>query len=83
MVDLQVFGDKLQTDHWRVEYFDDEGSCFVTVFSGQQAEARARAYHDALSDRTVNCAECRASGSAVGASPAVTAAKLGGALTGR
>jgi hypothetical protein len=29
------------------------GSCFVTGFSGPHAEARARAYHDALRNGTV------------------------------
>lgn len=33
---------------WRVEYQDDDGSCFVTIFSGPQAQARARAYYAAL-----------------------------------
>jgi hypothetical protein len=32
----------------RIEYFDDDGSCFVTIFSRPHAEPRARAYHEAL-----------------------------------
>ena len=31
-----------------VEYFDDDGACYVTVFAGPQAERRARDYFEAL-----------------------------------
>ena len=33
---------------WRVEYFDDDGACYVTMFAGPKAEKRARDYFDAL-----------------------------------
>jgi hypothetical protein len=29
---------------WRVEYFDADGGCYVTVFAGPAAEKRARDY---------------------------------------
>jgi hypothetical protein len=31
---------------WNVEQFDDDGSCLMAVFSGPDAEARAREYAD-------------------------------------
>ena len=34
---------------WRVEYFDDDGGCYVAIFAGPAAEQRARDYRDALS----------------------------------
>jgi len=43
-----VFEDKAETGDWRVEYFDTDGGCYVTIFAGPEAEARARAYHAAL-----------------------------------
>jgi hypothetical protein len=33
---------------WRVEYFDEEGGRYVTIFAGPAAEPRARAYRNAL-----------------------------------
>jgi hypothetical protein len=33
---------------WRVEYQDDDGACYVTIFAGQAAERRARDYFYAL-----------------------------------
>jgi hypothetical protein len=48
---VYVFEDKKQPGDWRVEYFDDDGGCYVTIFCGPMAQARARAYHGAL----VNC----------------------------
>jgi hypothetical protein len=47
-LDLSVREDKEAPGDWRVEYFDHDGSCFVTIFAGPHAEARARAYHEAL-----------------------------------
>lgn len=32
--------------HWHVEAIDDEGRVFVAVFSGPEAEGRAREYAD-------------------------------------
>lgn len=60
---LQVFEDREQPGDWRVEYVDDDGGCYVTIFAGPAAEQRARAYFDALqggalkvvcADRVVN-----------------------------
>ena len=46
--DVTVVEDRDGTGEWRVEYFDDDGACYVRVFSGPQAERRARDYFDAL-----------------------------------
>src|SRR2546430_8663668 len=32
---------------WRVEYFDSDGACYITIFTGQAPELRAR-YYDAI-----------------------------------
>jgi hypothetical protein len=48
MTDLKLFEDKASPGAWRVEYFDDDGGCYVTVFGGPQAEDRARDYYAAL-----------------------------------
>lgn len=45
---IQVFQDRAGLPEWRVEYFDTEGGCYVTAFSGPEAERRARAYGEAL-----------------------------------
>ena len=44
----QVFEDRIVSGQWRVEYFDDDGGCYVTIFAGPAAEQRARDYGDAL-----------------------------------
>jgi hypothetical protein len=36
------------TGAWRVEYFDGDGGCYVTVIAGPKAERRAPDYFDAL-----------------------------------
>ena len=46
--DVTVIEDRDGTGEWRVEYFDDDGACYVTVFAGPQAERRARDYFEAL-----------------------------------
>jgi hypothetical protein len=43
--DILVFEDGAE---WRVEYFDEDGGCYVTVFSGPEAAQRALDYHSAL-----------------------------------
>jgi hypothetical protein len=48
-----VFEDKKEKGEWRVEYFDDEGGCFVTIFAGPEAQQRATDYHDALKSGTL------------------------------
>jgi hypothetical protein len=39
---------------WWVEYFDDDGGCYVTIFSGPEREARARDYFHALKSKRLN-----------------------------
>ena len=46
--DTLVFEDRDQAGEWRVEYFDEDGGCYVTIFAGPGAEKRARDYGDAL-----------------------------------
>jgi hypothetical protein len=46
--EVSVIEDRDGTGEWRVEYFDDDGACYVTVFAGPKAEKRARDYFDAL-----------------------------------
>jgi hypothetical protein len=33
--------------NWRVEYFDDDGAGYMTIFAGQETESRARDYFEA------------------------------------
>jgi hypothetical protein len=33
---------------WRVEYFDNDGGCYVTIFAGPEPERRARDYFRAM-----------------------------------
>jgi hypothetical protein len=51
--ELMLFEDKTEEDEWRVEYYDDDGGCYVTIFAGPGAEQRARDYHAALKDGTL------------------------------
>jgi hypothetical protein len=46
--DVTVFADRHGNGDWRVEWFDDDGACYVTIFAGEAAEQRARAYFGAL-----------------------------------
>ena len=45
---VAVFEDRHGSGEWRVEYNDDDGGCYVTVFAGPEAERRAREYFAAL-----------------------------------
>jgi hypothetical protein len=45
---VTVIEDSDSTRDWRVEYFDDDGGCYVTMFAGPKAEQRARDYFTAL-----------------------------------
>jgi hypothetical protein len=38
---------------WRVEYQDDDGGCYVTIFAGPAAARRARGYFEALKARVL------------------------------
>jgi hypothetical protein len=40
--EVSVNEDRSGTGEWRVEYFDDDGGCYVTIFAGPAAERRAR-----------------------------------------
>jgi hypothetical protein len=46
--EVSVREDRDGTGKWRIEYFDADGGCYVTVFAGPKAERRARDYFDAL-----------------------------------
>lgn len=48
MLGLVVAQDPVHATEWRVEYFDADGGCYVTIFSGPEAEQRARGYHAML-----------------------------------
>lgn len=39
-----AFQDRKVSSDWRVEAFDDDGRCFVTIFSGPDAKQRAEEY---------------------------------------
>src|SRR6478736_9903151 len=46
--EVWVNEDRFGTGEWRVEYFDDDGGCYVTIFAGPAAERRARDYFNSL-----------------------------------
>jgi hypothetical protein len=46
--DIIVFEDRQREGEWRIEYFDDDGGCYVAVFAGPGAQRRAQDYADAL-----------------------------------
>jgi hypothetical protein len=46
--EVAVHEDRYGSSEWRVEYFDDDGGCYVTIFAGPSAEQRARDYFAAL-----------------------------------
>jgi hypothetical protein len=46
--EVSVNEDRTGTGDWRVEYFDDDGGCYVTIFAGPAAESRARDYFTSL-----------------------------------
>ncbi len=43
-MEYQAFEDRKQVGDWRVEAFDDDGRCFVTIFAGPDARRRAEEY---------------------------------------
>jgi hypothetical protein len=52
--DISAFEDREEEEgEWRVEYFDDDGGCYVAVFAGPAAERRARDYCEALKAGTL------------------------------
>ena len=42
--EVSVNEDRHGSGEWRVEYFDDDGGCYVTIFTGPASEKRARDY---------------------------------------
>jgi len=52
-VGVRLFEDRVEEGIFRVEYNDDDGGSYVTIFAGPAAERRARAYFDALKAGTL------------------------------
>ena len=50
--EVSVNEDRSGTGEWRVEYFDDDGGCYVTIFAGPAAERRARDSRSASRSRS-------------------------------
>jgi hypothetical protein len=46
--EVSVHEDRYGNGEWRVEYFDDDGGCYVTIFAGPESEPRARDYFRAM-----------------------------------
>ncbi len=46
--DLALAADLEFEGAWRVEYFDSDGACYITIFTGQEPEPRARDYYDTI-----------------------------------
>jgi hypothetical protein len=44
MMAYEVIEDRRYPSEWRVEAIDEEGSCYVTLFSGPEAKERAQEY---------------------------------------
>jgi hypothetical protein len=53
--DITLFEELARSGEWRVEYFDDDGGCYVTIFAGPGAEWRARDYQAALQLGVLTC----------------------------
>jgi len=51
--EVSVNEDRDGTGGWRVEYFDNDGGCYVTIFAGPEAAQRARAYFQALKGKSL------------------------------
>jgi hypothetical protein len=43
-MEYQAFEDLKHSGDWRVEAFDNDGRCFVTIFAGPEAKQRAEEY---------------------------------------
>ena len=43
-LEVRLFPDRLDPRDWRVEAFDEDGGCEIAVFSGPNAEGRARRF---------------------------------------
>jgi hypothetical protein len=53
---ISCFADRNGADEWRVEYFDSDGGCYVTIFTGPLAQERALDYERALVTETIKTA---------------------------
>jgi hypothetical protein len=55
--DIKLIEDRSGGDEWRgewrVEYFDEDGGCYVTIFAGPEAQERAQDYSTALKAGTL------------------------------
>jgi len=51
--EVSVHEECMGNGDWWVEYQDDDGGCYVTIFSGPMAELRARGYYQALKARRI------------------------------
>jgi hypothetical protein len=51
--DIKLFEDRSGSAEWRVEYFDEDGGCYVTIFAGPEAAQRAQDYSTALKAGTL------------------------------
>ena len=40
--EIKVFEDRIVSGEWRVEYFDDDGGCYVAIFAGPWRRNSAR-----------------------------------------
>ena len=63
--DLALAEDLVIPGEWLVEYFDDDGADYVTIFTGQEAEARARDYRGRSQRGTARNAHCGRQGGTV------------------
>lgn len=43
-IEIEILKDKQNPGDWRVEWSDEDGSCYVTIFSGPFADLRAIQY---------------------------------------
>jgi hypothetical protein len=46
--EVSVNEDRHGSGEWGVEYFDDDGGCYITIFAGPASERRARDYFASL-----------------------------------
>jgi hypothetical protein len=51
--EVTIIEDRARNGDWRVEYFGRDSAGYVTIFTGPEAERRARAYFQALKSGAV------------------------------
>jgi hypothetical protein len=49
-LDLSISRDPVIASRWRVEWLDNEGAVYITIFAGPSAEERARDFREAVAD---------------------------------